>query len=302
MAKTELIVDELMEEYLRRRSSRNYSPKSIESYRKGLSHLVRLLSSRGIKRVQDVRGNDLEAFRRYLIERNMAPGSVQLYCRTARQFFDWLTDTQRIFVNPAAEFVIPGVRRKILDVPTEEDVRLLLDAPDPTTPTGLRDRALIETAYGTGARLGELVALELADVDLKEGQVRLKGKGKAERLIPLGRQACRWIKRYLRKGRPKLLADHGIEQALWIGRYGQPLSGPAIRLQFHKHGQKAGTTVRPSPHSLRRACATHMLRNGAHPAQIQAMLGHADLRTLSQYLQVDIADLKAMHQQSNPGK
>ena len=295
------IIDELIEEHLAWHRSRKYSPKSVESFRKGLSHLTVLLDSRGIKRVQDVRLDDLEAFRRRLIDREMAPGSVELYCRTARRFFDWLTDTQRIFVNPGAEFVIPKVKHNILDVPSEEDIRKLLEAPDPTTLIGLRNRALIETAYGTGARLGEMAGLELQDVDLKEGQVRLKGKGK-ERLVPLGCQASRWIKRYVRKGRPKLLGDQGKERALWIGCYGSPLSAQAIRVQFRKHAQEAGITVRLSPHSLRRACVTHMLRNGAHPAQIQAMLGHADLKTLSQYLQVGIADLKAMHQKSNPGK
>jgi len=294
-------VDGLREEYLGSRSSRNYSPKSIESYRKGLAHLAELLDSRGIERVQDVRCDDLEAFRQYLIDREMAPGSVEVYCRTARQFFDWLTDTQLIFVNPAAEFVIPKVKHNIQNVPSEEDLRGLLEAPDTNTPLGIRDRALIETAYGTGARLGELAALELADAELKEGQVRLKGKGQ-ERLVPLGRQACRWIKCYVHHARPELLGDRPAERALWIGRYGRPISAQAIRVQIRTHASSAGIAPPLSPHSLRRACATHMLRNGAHPEQIRAMLGHADLKTLSQYLQVGLADLKAMHQKSNPGK
>jgi len=294
-------VNELIEEHLNWYRSRNYSPASIESFRRGLSHLTELLDSRNVKRVQDVRLDDLEAFRRYLIGREMAPGSVELYCRTARRFFDWLTDTQRIFVNPGAEFVIPRVKYNIRDVPSEEDVRRLLEAPDTNTAVGLRDRAIMETAYGTGARVSEVVGLEIGDVELQDGRVRLRGKGK-ERLVPLGRQACHWIKCYLHVARPTLLGERPAGRALWIGSYGKPLSDPAVRVQIRKHAASAGIPPPLSPHSLRRACATHMLRNGAHPEQIRVLLGHADLKTLSQYLQVSLKDLKAMHERSNPGK
>ena len=295
------VISVIIEEHLNWYRSRNFSPASVQSFARGLSHLAKLLASRGIERVQDVCCDDLEAFRQYLIDREMAPGSVELYCRTARRFFDWLADTQRIFVNPAAEFVIPRIRQSILAVPTEEEMRRLIETPDTNTPIGLRDRALIETAYGAGARISELARLVLNDVDTKGSQVRLRGKGQ-ERLVPLGRQACRWIKCYVHHARPELLGDRPDERALWIGCHGRPLSDPGIRVQFRRHAEDAGITTPLTPHGLRRAFATHMLRNGAHPEQVRAMLGHADLQTLSRYLQVDIADLKAMHEKSNPGK
>jgi len=182
-----------------------------------------------------------------------------------------------------------------MPVPGEEEVALVLARPDTSRPTGVRDRALLETAYGTAARLQELTRLRVGDLDLRGGTVRLLGKGNRERVAPLGRQAVQWLGRYLREARPALLRNRESE-ALWIGRSGRALGYAAVRTVLRVHSRGA-----VSPHGLRRACATHMLRAGAHPVQIQALLGHASLRSLRHYLKVTIAELAAMHAASRLG-
>ena len=120
--------------------------------------------------------------------------------------------------------------------------------------------------------------------------------------MPLGRHAVHWLKQYLDHARPKLLAGKIDQEALWLGNSGTPQGGQSMNLQVKTHGRAAGTSVPVTLHALRRACATHMLQRGAHPVQIQMLLGHATMRHLSQYLRLSIRDIKAMHEKSRPGK
>ena len=187
-----------------------------------------------------------------------------------------------------------------MPVPSEEEVRRLLGQPDITTPVGMRDRALLETAYGTGARLKELVGLTLDRVVLADQTVRLMGKGSKERLVPLGGPAAEWLGRYLAEARPKLLRVSTSDQ-LWISLRGDPLGYGGVIAVVRLHARASGMAHPISPHALRRACVTHMLRRGASPAVLQEMLGHASLGSLSQYLQVAIRDIKDMHAHTRPG-
>jgi integrase/recombinase XerD len=189
-----------------------------------------------------------------------------------------------------------------LPVPTEAELARLLAQPDITQPVGIRDRALLEVAYGCGLRRGELVRLTIFDPDFQRGTLRVLGKGRKERIVPLGRQALHWLKRYLQHARPKLLGGRLNEEALWISGKHRPLGGMGMRQQLWEYSKRAQIKTLMCLHSLRRACATHMLRHGAHPVQIQMLLGHASLKHLSQYLEVTITDLRKTHRQSKPGK
>ncbi|MCP4124617.1 MAG: tyrosine-type recombinase/integrase, partial [Bacteroidetes bacterium] len=191
--------------------------------------------------------------------------------------------------------------RGLRPVPTEEELEQLLAVPDVSGPVGLRDRAILEVAYGCGLRRSELAGLSILDPDIKNGSLRVSGKGNKERIVPLGRQAVKWLKMYLHQARPKLLKGDPDDKGLWISTRGRKMDGAAIRQQLKRYADKSGIETPTDLHSLRRACATHMLRNGAHPVDIGMLLGHSNLKTLSQYLSVTISDLRKMHKNTKLG-
>jgi integrase/recombinase XerD len=292
--------DEPCRAFLDALRQRRQSENTVHSAAFALAHLRAFLKTEG-KDLPDITPDDLDRFRQSLTDRGLALMSADLILRQVRRLFRWLAETGRIFLDPAALWSLPKPERPLLDVPTEKHVARLLAQPDPTRARGIRDRALIETAYSTGARLEELCRLTVFDPDLDRGLLRVMGKGRKERMLPLGKQAVHWLRQYIRDARPKLTRGRLNEERLWLGTGGRPISGPGIRMMLRHRARAAGLPP-ISPHALRRACATHMLRRGAHPVQIQLLLGHADLTTLSQYLRLTIRDIRKMHAASRPGR
>ncbi len=277
------------------------SDDTVKSACFSFGHLDAFLEAES-KAFSDITDDDLNRFRRLLTEHGLAVLSVDLIFRYVRQLFRWLTRTGRIFLDPAADWVIPIPDRPLLDAPTEEQMVALLRQPDVSTPLGVRDRAFIEVAYSTGARRAELAGLKIHDLNLNDGLLRLMGKGRKERMVPLGREGVQWLQTYLTDIRPRLAAlGRPDEDRLWLGHEGKPIQEVGLRMMVRVRSIRAG--LKPvSLHSLRRACATHMLRNGAHPVQIQTLLGHADLTSLSQYLRLTIRDIRKMHASSKVGR
>jgi integrase/recombinase XerD len=276
------------------------SENTVKSAALAFGHLDAFLRAQG-KDLRDVTTDDLDRFRQGLLDRGLAVMTAHLFGRHVRRLFRWLAQTGRLFLDPAAQWSLPRPPRVLVVAPTEKQVAALLAQPDVTQPRGLRDRALIETAYSTAARLQELTRLTIFDPDLDRGLLRVMGKGRKERMLPLGKQAVRWLRQYLRDGRPRLAKGRPGEQRLWLRAGGQPISGEGIRMLLRQCATAAGLPPIP-PHALRRACATHMLRRGAHPVQIQMLLGHADLSSLGQYLRLTIRDIRAMHAHSKVGR
>lgn len=289
--------------FLQEHKRRNYSPKTLEIFRRSLEDFLSFSAAAGLTRLQDVTAETLEAYRRRMVERNLSERSVDLYLRSVRQLFRFLEETGRVFTNPAAGLVLPRIHRHLEPVPTPAEMRKLLAAPDVTKPNGVRDRAILEVAYSTGVRLGELHRMSVFDPDYDQGLVRVTGKGRKERTLPLGKQALFWLRRYVKENRSKLLkAGDPDETALWINKDGGKLSTIRLQQVARDYAKAAGVTMPMSIHAIRRACATHMLANDAHPVQLQMLLGHSSLRTLGQYLKVTIRDLKKAHRHTNPGR
>jgi len=288
--------------YIERLRDLRFSPKTITGKLFAIRIFLDWLEREGPKRLQDVTPQYIEKFLAGQRGRGLAGATIDGIIGGLRKFFRYLEDTQRIFVNPTANLEIRWTPKRLKPVPTEEEMRKLLAAPDTNSMFGLRDRALLETAYSTGARLGELLGMTIFDPDLDKGTVRVTGKGSKERIVPLGKQAVLWLRQYLKASRPRLLKEKIDVQALWVGHDGSPLHKSRVELIFGKYRDEAGIKTPVTPHAVRRACATHMLRHGAHPFQIQMLLGHATLNTLSQYLQVTITDMKKMHEQSKVGR
>jgi integrase/recombinase XerD len=291
-----------IEEFLHHLKALRYRPKSIKSYKQALSRFLSFLTAIDIKRLADVTARDLAAYRLELIDRNYAQQSIGLYLRAVRKLFDYLEQTQQIFINPARSLILPRGETKIKFVPTEKEMEALLSQPDLSRPTGIRDRAILETFYSTGARLGELCGMNVHDTELGQGRIKITGKGDKERVVPMGRQAAFWTDKYLKDVRPGFLRKRPDGHALWIGFQGKRINPLIVERFVRDYGKKA-EIIRPvTPHALRRACATHMLRGGAHPVQIQMLLGHASLRTLSCYLKVTVTDMMKTHARGKPGK
>jgi site-specific recombinase XerD len=292
------VVGEEIEMYVKDLRDLRYSPKSISIYQCALLDMDRFLENAGIPRVEDVTAKVLSDYRLSLAERGFSISSVIVYCRAVRRLFNSLEQKRRIFIDPAVGLVVRGGYKPLLHVPTEQDVKTLLAAPDTTTACGIRDLAILETAYATAARRAEIETMTLSSVSLATRTIRIMGKGARERIVPLTVTATACIAWYISDARPKFPSSS--TDALWLGSRGA-LSAEGISFVFVKNSTAAGITPAIRPHAMRRACATHMLRNGASPLEIQKLLGHVNLSHLSRYLAVSIAELRQAHQKTRLG-
>ncbi|MEW9573836.1 site-specific tyrosine recombinase XerC [Rhodanobacter sp. Si-c] len=219
-----------------------------------------------------------------------------------KTFFQWLVREHYLLANPASELVLPRppkrLPRSLLSV---AEVEALLREAEPTTAPGLRDRTLLEVLYATGLRRMEVPTLALYDVDLGRGLLQVReGKGRRDRVVPLGDRAAAWLAKYLADGRPPLLA--GDSAWLFITDYGQPLTPEYVAAKVRRYLQFAGITKPGATHLLRHACATHMLENGADIRFIQQLLGHASVATTEIYTHVSIEKLKQIHAATHPSR
>ena len=291
-----------IQEYLVHLESLKYSLETIKSYKNALNKFISFLTAVNLIRLQDVTLKDLDKFRLMMIDSKLSNKSIDTYLRNVRQFFKYLEDNHQIFFNPASTMDIPGFHSRMQPVPSEEDMKKLLVQPDISIPVGIRDRALIETLYSTGVRIGELIGMNIIDVNIKQSVIKVLGKGNKERMVPMGKKAKFWIEKYIKDIRGEFIRNNQDESALFVGsQRGRRINHLIVSRDLHEYSVQAGIAG-ITPHSIRRACATHMLRQGAHPVQIQMLLGHSSMRSLRSYLQVTVTDLLKTYKKGNPGK
>ncbi|MEE4362037.1 MAG: site-specific tyrosine recombinase XerD [Pseudomonadales bacterium] len=277
---------------------RGLSTHTRAAYRRDLEGLARWLAPE--RRLLDAARSDLFD---YLSERFTAgyrPRSTARLLSSLRSFFRWLLERGRIDADPTLDVASPRQGRPLPDTLTEADVLALLAAPDVDTPLGLRDRAMLETLYACGLRVSELVGLGIGSLNLRQGALRVLGKGRKERLVPLGEEALEWISRWLRDGRPELLGGRTDAEVLFPSTRGTFMTRQTFWHRVRRHAAAAGITRPLSPHTLRHAFATHLLNHGADLRVVQLLLGHADLSTTQIYTHVARARLKALHEAHHP--
>jgi integrase/recombinase XerD len=280
------------------RVERRFSPHTIESYSRDLRALVDFAERRGAL-VEALTRQDLEAFVRQLMARGLAPRSVARAVACTRGFYRFLVVDLRCPSSPADDLRAPRSWPALPKFLTLEEVDRLIAQPDASTPRGLRDRALVELLYATGMRVSELVALRPADLNLEAGYLTCTGKGDKQRLVPIGGEAVRWVRRYLREARPLLLRKASSPR-LFVNARGGALSRVGFWKIIKRHGQAAGLRPDLSPHVLRHSFATHLLDRGADLRAIQMMLGHADLSTTQIYTHVLEARLRVVYDRFHP--
>jgi len=292
-----------LDAFLEHMAGSDYSPKSIYKRKGCVLRLIDFLHRNQVKRWQDVEPAIIDAYRSEILAQDYSQHTIYSFFQSLRIFFNYLEEKAILFDNPIRGMTVAKPKPKLGLVLTETEIRELLAIPDLTTPYGVRDRAIIEVLYGTGIRLGECVGLTIYDVDVDNHTITVIGKRDKQRLIPTGKHAAKYLKIYLREARKKLIRDNLPPEELWIGKMGgRPLGDAAIRLMIKRHAAAAGLSDETDTHCLRRTCATHLLRGGAHPVAVAQLLGHSELSSLAHYLKTTLTDLIKTHSNSKPGQ
>ena len=280
-------------------AERGASPHTIRSYRADLHDCVGFLERRGLGTLVDADARVVRGYLADLHDRGLARTSIARRLATLRSFFRFLMRRGRVRVNPAREVRTPSLPGRLpAHLPIDQSQALFRHPPGDEV-ADRRDRAILEVLYATGVRVAELAGLDMEDTDLGEGSVRVLGKGRKERIVPLGDEAADWVRRYWAEGRPALL--HGRSSVwLFVNTRGGRLSRVGFWKLLKAYGVQAGLRAHLSPHVLRHSFATHLLERGADLRAIQTMLGHADLTTTQIYTHVLEARLRQVYDTFHP--
>lgn len=281
------------------RVARRLADHTLESYGRDLGWLLRFAEREGAS-VDQLDRAQLEAFVRDLMAADFAPRSVARMVACVRGLYRFLVLDRRLETSPADDLRAPKSWPALPKYLSIEDVDRLLEQPDTSTARGLRDRALLELLYATGMRVSELISLKPADVNLEAGYLTCMGKGSKERIVPIGREATTWVRKYLEHARGALLREKRSPWMFVNARGGTALSRVGFWKVLKGYGAAAGLRHGLSPHVLRHSFATHLLDRGADLRTIQAMLGHADLSTTQIYTHILDARLKAVYDEYHP--
>jgi integrase/recombinase XerD len=280
-------------------AERRVSPHTLDSYGRDLQHLM-VFAAAIDKPPEALARSELEALIRQHMAEGKSPASVARLVACVRGFYRYLLIAGSAKVNPAADLRAPRAWKTLPKFLTVEDVERLLAAPDGDTPRGVRDRALIELLYATGLRVSELVALKVHDVNLEGSVLTTVGKGRKERIVPIGDVASSWVGRYLRTARPSLLGTRKSPRLFVNARGGGALTRVGFWKILKQYGRQVGISEALSPHVLRHSFATHLLDRGADLRAIQMMLGHADLSTTQIYTHILDARMRALYDRFHP--
>jgi len=279
---------------------RNLAPATLVAYRRELKSLIAFLD--GELAIASPAAADPPAIRSYLAhlhQRRLSPRSIERALAATRTYFRFLVREAVIDSNPAQGLPAVKAPRRGPDVVGRHDIEELFESL-PDTPAGRRDRAILELLYGSGLRVGELVALDLGDVQLSQRLVRVRGKGRRERLVPFGRRARRSLERYL-PVRARWRGDRpGDSDPLFVNQRGGRLSARSVRRILSAAVSRTAQLHHLHPHALRHAFATHLLEAGMDLRAIQELLGHSSLSTTQVYTNVDLAHLMSVYRTSHP--
>jgi len=276
------------------------SRNTLESYRRDLNKFSLWLQQYRNAELLQATHTDILAFLAYLVvDQKARATSTSRAISSLKRLYQYQLRQNRISVDPTLQIATPKLPRSLPKTLTEQDVELLLQAPDVETPLGLRDRTMLEVLYASGLRVSELVGLSIAQVSLDMGVVRVMGKGSKERLVPLGEEALDWLRRYLAEARSALI-NNQVSNAMFVTARGKGMTRQMFWYLIKRHAKHGGLLKPLSPHTLRHAFATHLLNHGADLRVVQLLLGHADISTTQIYTHVARERLKQLHATHHP--
>lgn len=282
----------------------DYADNTIELYRKGLERFRTYLEGRDISDLRTVTKQIMLDYQAHVMAGTQAAETKALRIRPVKRLFEHLTGNNLLLINPA-EGIVETCRRhrKIGPTLTQQEMKKLLQQPNMSLNAGIRDRTMMEVLYATAMRIDECLSLDVHDCDLKDGVIHVrKGKGKRQRVVPLGKTATGYLKEYLEKVRPHYGRKRPKERRLFLNNRGEPMNCACVRYNLNQYAKQAKLGKTASPHTFRRSCATHMMQEGADIRYIQKLLGHKKLSTTQQYCKVMSIDIKKTHETTHPGK
>jgi integrase/recombinase XerD len=273
---------------------------TIEAYGRDLASFHRYLATQEVKEASAVGARHLIGFLTLRRDQGLSARSQARVLTTLRRFYRFLQREDALPANdPTAHLLLPKLGRHLPEVPSRVQVEALLDVPDAATPLGARDQAMIELLYATGLRVSELVRLEVKQINLEAGFVRVRGKGGRERVVPLGSRAKEKALAYLNTTRPLLLKGRSSPY-LFLTRSAKPLTRQRFWQLLNRYARQSAAGGKVYPHALRHAFATHLLDGGADLRAVQAMLGHVDIATTQIYTHLTSERLREVHRKFHP--
>ncbi|TXD38184.1 site-specific tyrosine recombinase XerD [Lujinxingia vulgaris] len=303
-------LDEAIDSYLfHLKVERNLAENTILAYSNDLSQFVDFLTDaesdapRPSPDIEAISDADISAFLAHQLGESVKTRTISRKLSSVRGLFKFLRRDQKLERDPTAHVDAPSYGTRVPTVLTLDEVESLLNAPDRSTPEGLRDWAMLEVLYATGLRVTELVTLLIREVDLNAGYVRVVGKGSKQRVVPLGEVAIDALAEYEDQARGQLLANAGgpgASPALFVTRRGGAMTRQAFWKNIKRYAELAGIDKPISPHKLRHSFATHLLERGADLRIVQALLGHADINTTQIYTHVARERLKRLYDDHHP--
>jgi integrase/recombinase XerD len=278
---------------------RGASLNTLEAYSRDIRQFLEYATAGGISSVAEVRSEHATAYLGELREQGLSSSSMNRKLAAIRGFFKYLLRESRLQENPLARIKIGRTWMRLPGTLSREEMETLLDQPVDATPAGIRDRAVLELLYATGIRVSELTSLTLNRVNRQMGFLVTVGKGRKERIVPVGQSALQWLGRYINDVRPLFLKKR-TSNVLILNRSGEAFSRQGLWKLIKKYAKMAGLERRVHPHTFRHSFATHLLEGGADLRSVQVMLGHADIATTQVYTHVTRERLKEIHRKFHP--
>jgi integrase/recombinase XerD len=295
-------IDTVTAEFKRYLATR-YAASTVACYSQYFAYFRDYLVAQGITDIKKINHQVIRDYQAMVMDKNLAMETKGLLIRPVKRFFGYLLEAHRLLLDPTEG--IKEVTRKHRTMPpvlTIEEMKRLLNQPNLSLRMQIRDRAIMEVLYSTAIRLDELLTLTVYDVDYKDKVLFIrKGKGRRQRVVPLGENAIRFLREYLENIRPRYAKKNPKERKIFLTNEGAPLSPQSVRGFLRIYRMAAGIRKPVSPHAFRRTCATHMLQQGADIRYIQKLLGHKKLHTTQIYTRIMVVDLKKTHERTHPG-
>ena len=293
-------METIKDEYLKFiQLEKGLSSNNIGAYRRDLNKYITYLQDHKITHIDFVDRQTLQQCLGFLHDEGASTKSLARFISTVRSFHQFALREKYAAKDPTVLIETPKYDRKLPDVLAVDEILRLLDAPDLSKNNGYRDRTILELLYATGMRVTELIDLEVENVNLIMGFVKVFGKGGKERIVPLGDTVIGYFSTYLETVRPQLLKTT-VTNALFLNLHGKPLSRQGIWKMIKQNGIKANINKTLTPHTMRHSFATHLLENGADLRAVQEMLGHSDISTTQLYTHVSKSQIRKMYNEFHP--
>ena len=283
----------------------NRSPATIEAYTDHVRGFLESIDKEDVRQVtRKVIEDYIAGLYSYRTKENKPYqiNTIILKVRSIKRFFEFLEKVNIIFINPAESIPEPKKPKNLpKEILTPKEVKKILDQPNLSTLMGIRDRTILEVFYSTGIRLDELCSLTIYDADIQGQMIRInKGKGKKDRVVPMGKHAIRFLREYITKVRPHFTKKNRKNRHFFVDRYGKPISKQVVSIMIRTYARQAGIKKQVTAHTFRHTFATTLIKNGAEITAVQRMLGHAEIKTTEIYVRALGIDIKSVHKKTHP--